>query len=183
MSRIDLPGAVDGNYIATRVTDLEHEVHRLRKTVRDLEIRGTMNKTFASGYYLIPAGPTRGTSVASSASADTYGSYVELRAASGSVALYIVGFTFNAQANGLDYGQISIATGGAGSESVVSESRIAVTRQDDGTASSAGTHTFVFPIPIPANTRIAVKTADDVASAVTWYITLHVIDETDILEL
>lgn len=183
MSTLDLPGAVDDTQIATRVTELEHEVKKMRRLLREQELRGTMNKTFASGYYMIPAGPTRGTSVTSSASADTYGSYTELRAASGSVAMFITGFTFGAQASGLDYGQIAIATGESGSEVVVSESRIAVTRPDDGAASSAGVYPFVFPIPVPANTRIAVKAADDVASGVTWYISLHVINETDLLEL
>lgn len=180
MSRIDLPGAIDDSYIATRVTELEHEVRRMRRTLRDTELRGTMNKTFADGYYLIPAGPSRGTAVASSASADTYGSYVEMRAAASSVALYIAGFSFGAAA-GLTYGQIAIATGESGSESVVSETRLAVAR--DANNQVFGFYPFIFPVPVPANTRIAIKSADNLAFATSWYVSLHVVNETNLLEL
>ena len=180
MSRIDLPGAVDDSYIATRVTELEHEVRRMRKTLRDTKLRGTMNKTFADGYYLIPAGPSRGTVVASSTSANTYGSYVEMRAAASSVALYIAGFSFGAAA-GLTYGQIAIATGESGSESVVSETRLAVA--SDANDQVFGFYSFVFPVPVPANTRIAIKSADNLAFATSWYLSLHVVNETNLLEL
>lgn len=180
MSRIDLPGSIDGSYIATRVTELEHEVRRMRKTLRNAELRGTMNKTFADGYYLIPAGPSRGTAVASSASANTYGSYVEMRAAASSVALYVAGFSFGA-AGGVTYGQIAIATGESGSESIVSETRLAVAPDKDDQV--FGFYSFIFPIPVPANTRIAVKSADSLNSAISWYVSLHVINETDLLEL
>lgn len=177
---IEFPGQSGDKNYEDRIWKLETEVRRLRKRAYREEQRGTMNKTFSTGYYLIPAGPTLGTSVTSSASANTYGSYVEMRAAAGSKAVYIAGFSFRASA-GLDYGQVAIAVGASGSETVISETRLPVSPNADNDV--FGFFPFVFPIPIADETRIACKVADDLASAITWKITLHVINQTDILEL
>lgn len=144
---------------------------------------GGSMKTSGGGYYLIPAGPAVGTGVSSSASANTYGSWTELRAASGN-ALYVVGIDVQpANDGGLDYIQIDIGTGGAGSETSVGESKLIVRLH---TASSQwGTYRieFPFPIPVAASTRIACRTADDVASGLSHVLTLHVIDQADLVSI
>ncbi len=129
------------------------------------------------GYYLIPAGPAVGTTVASSASANTYGSWTEMRAASGN-ALYIVG----AVVKGLEtvqYLQLDIGTGAAASESSVSESKF-----HGGAASAAvgidQTVYFPYPIAVAANIRIACRVADEDASAKNATITLIVVDQADV---
>ena len=128
------------------------------------------------GYYLIPAGPATGTTVTSSSSADTYGSWTEMRAASGN-ALYIVGVMMRANASAL-YTQLDIGTGAAASETSVGETKLG----NDGTASSGGFQTMYFPYPIAvaANTRIACRTADEDASARNANVTLIVVDQADV---
>lgn len=140
-------------------------------------------KTSGGGYYLIPAGPAVGTGVSSSASANTYGSWTEMRAASGN-ALYIVGIDVKpADDSSLDYIQIDIGTGGAGSETSVGEAKTIARLHTIG--SQWGTYKIELPYPIPvaASTRIACRTADDVASALAHTLTLHVIDQADVVSI
>ena len=129
------------------------------------------------GYYLIPAGPTSGTTVTSSASADTYGSWTEMRAASGN-ALYIVGVMMRAHTNAL-YTQLDIGTGAAASETSVGETKLG----NDGAADGFQTMYFPYPIAVAANTRIACRTADEDALARNATVTLIVVDQADVTTL
>ena len=151
--------------------------------VNEYDLGGGGLKTSGGGYYLIPAGPSIGTAVTSSASADTYGSWTQMRAASGN-ALYIVGLDVKpADNSSLDYIQIDIGTGGAGSETSVGEAKTIARLHTNG--SQWGTYKIELPYPIPvaASTRIACRTADDVASALAHEITLHVIDQADVVSI
>ena len=151
--------------------------------VNEYDLGGGGLKTSGGGYYLIPAGPSIGTAVTSSASADTYGSWTQMRAASGN-ALYIVGLDVKpADNSSLDYIQIDIGTGGAGSETSVGEAKTIARLHTNG--SQWGTYKIELPYPIPvaASTRIACRTADDVASALGHVITLHVIDQADVVSI
>ncbi len=143
------------------------------------DVGGGAMKVQNGGYYLIPAGPATGTTVTSSSSADTYGSWTEMRAASGN-ALYIVGVMMRANASAL-YTQLDIGTGAAASETSVGETKLG----NDGTASSGGFQTMYFPYPIAvaANTRIACRTADEDASARNANVTLIVVDQADVTTL
>jgi hypothetical protein len=155
---------------------------RINGATKDLGGGGM--KTSGGGYYLIPAGPAIGTSVTSSASANTYGSWTELRAASGN-ALYVVGIEIQvADATNVDYVQVDIGTGGAGSETSVGEAKI-IARRHTISDQSWGTYKIELPYPIPvaASTRIACRTADDVASAYRHVLTLHVIDQADLVSI
>lgn len=162
-----------------------HTDEKLRARINGVtvDLGGGGLKTSGGGYYLIPAGPSIGTSVSSSASANTYGSWTEMRAASGN-ALYIVGIDVKpADDSSLDYIQIDIGTGGAGSETSVGEAKTIARLHTIG--SQWGTYKIELPYPIPvaASTRIACRTADDVASALSHALTLHVIDQADVVSI
>ena len=154
-------------------------------------VSGAM-KTSGGGYYLIPAGPAAGTTVASSASADTYGSWTELRSASGN-ALYIVGASvFIDDDSTLSYVQFDIGTGAAASESSVGEFKVSMNTHDSNPGGSGEVNnltrigaevTFAYPIPVAASTRIACRTGDSEASSLSHAITLHVIDQADLVSL
>lgn len=141
------------------------------------DIVGGAMKVINGGYYLIPAGPGLGTTVTSSASADTYGSWTEMRSASGN-ALYIVGAIVRTNSNA-DYTQLDIGTGSAGAETSVSETKLMT---PTGT-SVAETVYFTYPIAVAANTRIACRTADEDASARASDVTLIVVDQADVASL
>ena len=134
-------------------------------------------KVTGGGYYLIPAGPGSGTTVTSSASADTYGSWTEMRAATGN-ALYIVGVTVRGHSNAA-YTQLDIGTGAAASETSVSEARF----RSDASNAIDQTVYFPYPIAVAASTRIACRTADEDASARDASVTLIVVDQADVAAL
>ena len=142
-------------------------------------------KVQAPGYFMIPTGPALGTTITSSASANTYGSYAQM-IASTSAALYIVGFTVDTLPTGqnLDYAQFVIATGGAGSESAVGEVKFTpATLASSSIAAPQSPYIFPFPIPVATSTRIAVKVADDIASALTYNVTLQCVAQSDLIAI
>ena len=140
---------------------------------------GVELKTSGGGYYLIPAGPAAGTAAVDSATDNTYGSWVEMRAAAGN-ALFIVGVTVRANTSpGTtgDYVQLDIGTGAAASETSVSELYFA-------DIINGGQHIELpFPIPVAASTRIVVRVADSETVANTYEVTLQVIDQADLVSI
>ena len=141
-----------------------------------------MKKTASGGYFLIPAGPANSTSVSSSASADTYGSYVEM-IASTAAAIYIVGVIINSTATftfAQNYCQIMIGTGAA-PETAVGEWKIG--SESTGASGKRTPTIFPFPIPVATSTRIACKTADADATARAWLITLVCINQADLVDM
>ncbi len=174
----------DGNYAELIVKkdssgNFIYQIHKGSGVYADI---GGGLKTSGGGYYLIPAGPSIGTSATSSAGA--YGSWVEMRAASGN-ALYIVGVSIQPNADGgLDYIQIDIGTGAAASETSVGEERTIVRKRAGTAGESWGNYhmEFMYPIPVAASTRIACRVADDVGS-LSHAITLHVIDQADVVSI
>lgn len=176
----------DGNAAELRIREdssgnFVYEVHRGNGVYSAI---GGGLKTSGGGYYLIPAGPSIGTVVTSSASADTYGSWTQMRAASGN-ALYIVGVEVRAAPNdSITYTQVDLGTGGAGAETSVSEVKVIAHRAISSTRTyGAFKVELPYPIPVAASTRIAVRTADNVASALNHEITLHVIDQADVVSI
>lgn len=143
---------------------------------------GGPKKTAGGGYYVLPTGPSRGVSVVSSSSADTYGSWVELRAASGN-ALYIVGVIIWSGSGDTLYGQLDIGTGAASSESSISEV-IGKGRAMAASIPYSGAEIILWaPIPVAANTRIAARIADSFGGVRTHYVSLLVIDQADLVAL
>lgn len=135
-------------------------------------------KTSGGGYYLIPAGPAQGTSVTTSATDNAYGSWAELRSASGN-ALFIVGVAVYDTATP-EYLQIDIGTGGAGSEASISEIKVHPKVVD---ADVDQVVILPFPVPVAANTRIACRSAGGAGGSTTSAITLYVIDQADLVSI
>ena len=134
-------------------------------------------KTSGGGYYTLPAMPSAGITVTSSASANTYGSWVEFRSASGN-ALYIVGISVFPHSNISNYLAIDIGTGAAASETSISE--IPLLGSDE---TPFNYQALPFPIPVASSTRIAVRVADEGAFARASVLVLHVIDQADLVSI
>lgn len=131
-----------------------------------------MLKTASGGFFLIPTGPSAGTVVASSATNNTYGSWVEM-IASTSAAIYIVGIIVGlAPVTSITYVQLDIGTGAGGSETSIGEAKL----NDD-----AKFYTLPFPIPVAASTRIACRTANDGSTTVNWPVALLCINQADLV--
>ena len=136
-----------------------------------------MLKTSGTGFFTIPTGPSVGTGVTSGA-ANTYGSYTQL-IPSTSAALYVVGICIR-NASSVQYAQIMLGTGGAGSETAVGEWKLFPT---DATATAWGdVITLPFPIPVATATRIAAKTADNSGGS-THSVTLLCINQSGLVAI
>ena len=138
-------------------------------------------KTAGVGHFQIPTAPAVGTAVAQSASANTFGSYVQMTAST-SAALYITGICITAtlSAQSPNYVAVNIGTGGAGSETTV-DTQVA------GLPNVGTVTTSIFipiepPVPVANATRIACKTASDIASAISWKITLVCINQSNVVD-
>ncbi len=129
-------------------------------------------KTSGGGYFLIPAGPGGGTVVASAASADTYGTWVEMTAST-AAALYIVGLVVDVTGTVTEQ-QIDIGTGATPTS--ISEVRFALS----ASLETNGVAYFPVLIPVPVSTRIACRTADDSASALNHAISLICVNQSDV---
>ena len=139
-------------------------------------------KTASTGnYFLIPTGPAAGTSLASSASANTYGSWVEM-VASTSAALFIVGVVLNtaSDATNMAYLQLDLGVGAGASE--VSVGEFYATSPVDTTTGDPPVWQGqpLFPIPVAAGVRIAARMADAEAAANTVLLTLICINQSDL---
>ena len=136
--------------------------------------------TSGGGYFMLPTGPATGTATASSASADTYGSWVEFDAVV-AAAIFVVGYTIHAiAASSSTYIQVDIGVGAAASEVSAGEGIVAIDPGDTIDAFKGGIVNFVLPIPVALNARLACRTADSEASARAWPVTLHCILQSDV---
>lgn len=126
---------------------------------------------------LLPAGPSVGTTVTSFATVHAYGAYVEFLA-SAATDIYIYGCVVKSPpASNIQYAQISIATGGSGSEV-----EKAVTKTTHTMDSQLGSN-ILFPIPlrVAAGSRVAVRVADALSSTNAIPITLLFAEVPDIV--
>ena len=136
-------------------------------------------KVSASG---LAALPDRSASllVQVSSSANTYGSYMQFRAATGN-AIYLLHLICGPQNNvgNSGYGQYTVGTGGAASETAVSQISV------PGAGASSPVNALdnvIWPwIAVAASTRIALKAADSNGSSNGWYTRLNVIDQADVV--
>lgn len=135
-------------------------------------------KTAGVGHFAIPTAPAAGASVTSGSANVFTTTYVAL-IASTSAALYITGiFVEAAAALGGTYDVVQLATGGAGSETVVGQYLIALST---GSTTATGYRSIFPPIPVANATRIAAKTADSVGSKATL-ITLECIAQSNVVD-
>lgn len=133
-----------------------------------------------AGYFTIPAGPAAGTVVASSATANTYGSSVEL-SASAPNDLYIIGVAAGmADGNTNFYGDVDLRYDASLASSL---GKIRVL-DSFGTSASSGLYSQVnylpFPIAIPAGTRLGARTSDARTGAVSWRLRLLCVKQSDL---
>ena len=150
----DWIGSALTNILLVGRTDDDNYTLSIRKNGALAEVGGAM-KVSGSGYLVYPSAAA-GIDPANSGSAWTSGSYSEV-VASTAQANYIVGMAFTVQATnaGVIEGEIDIATGGAGAETVVSTYPWAVDMVD---SSGFGFNvTFPHAIAIATTTRIAVR--------------------------
>jgi hypothetical protein len=135
-------------------------------------------KTANVGHFAIPTAPAAGTSCTSGAANVFTTTYVQL-IASTSAALYITGiFIESATALGGTYDVVQLATGGAGSETIVGQYLIALST---GATIATGYRPIFPPIPVANATRIACKTADSVGAKATL-ITLECINQSNVVD-
>lgn len=133
-----------------------------------------------TGYQTLPAGPAVGTSITSSATANTYGTATEI-SASTSTDLYIVG---------VSAGQADAATNFYGEVDLRYDASLATSmgkvRVMDSfiNSTNSGLNTLVnwlpFPIPVPSGTRVGARTSDARSAGVAWRIRLLCIAQTDL---
>lgn len=136
-------------------------------------------KTSGGGYFLIPAGPAAGTVVTKSATAHTYGAWVQMEA-SAAAALFIVGVLIeDVSGAGNTYIQVDIGVGAAASESSVGE----IKRGEIGTAGANHPLMFPCPIPVASGARIACRVAGSTATEDTVPISLLCINQADIVPI
>ena len=135
-------------------------------------------KTSGGGYFLIPAGPSAGTTVAKPGSANTYGSWVEMED-SAPAALFIVGVLVEDIQNSNTYIQVDIGVGAESSEVSVSE----VKRGEQQSSGNADLITLPYPIPVAAGVRIACRTAGSTAGADTIAVSLLCINQADLVAI
>lgn len=140
----------------------------------------------AGAAFHIPAGPSSGTSVTTSATTDTYGNYVQL-IASTSAALYIVGvcLTASSSQSNSSYAQVMLGTGAASSETNVGELSTTLI-SDGGSSIQGGGYVPIWPpIPVAASTRIAAKAAATTVSSnvVTVKVKLYCINQADVVAM
>lgn len=147
-----------------------------------------MIKSSNNGMFSIPTAPSAGTAVAQSASANTYGSYVQMTAST-SEADYIVAVRYAlTTTNQPSYLSVAIGTGGAGSETLVGIANCVPYGETGATINGGsaavinGRNEFPFPIPVAASTRIACKTASSIASALSWSIWLDCYKQADLVD-
>lgn len=135
-------------------------------------------KTAGVGHFTIPTAPAAGTSVASGAANTFTTTYVQL-IASTAAALYITGiFVESAGALAGTYEVVQLATGGAGSETIVGQYLVALST---GSTQASAYRPIFPPIPVANGTRIACKTANSVTT-ITTLITLECVAQSNVVD-
>lgn len=133
-------------------------------------------KTVNPGQFCIPTGPSVGTAVTKSTSANTYGSYAELTAST-SAALYITCATviFSGTNTTPTYFQFMLGTGAVGSETPVNVFSVSVPH--------SAPMRFNPPIPVASGTRIAAKVAGDGTVDDAPKLVLQCINQSDVVAM
>jgi len=174
-----------GNILLAKGADFEltdsAPLFLLWNTTNWLEIGGTrsgMTIQTNDGQYLIPAGPSAGTTVASAASANGYGSWVQMTASTAED-IYILAVSISPVVATHTYVQIDIATGAAASESSIGELHVGVATSGGDPLVMTTYLPLAIPLKVVSGTRIACRTADSSASALSHILTLHVVAVAD----
>lgn len=136
-------------------------------------------KTAGVGHFTIPTAPAAGVSCTSGAANVFTTTYVQL-IASTSAALYITGiYVEEAAVSAATYIAVQLATGGAGSETIIGQYLVA---PQTGSTVTRTYRPIYPPIPVATATRIAVKTADSVGAAAKL-ISLECIAQSNVVDM
>lgn len=140
-------------------------------------------KSANAGPFTIPTAPSVGTTVAQNASANTFTAAYVQATASTSAALFITGVTVSLASTSKPlYCNVQIATGGSGSETVVGQVQFGGFSTAGATGQQIGATIPIWPpIPVANATRIALKTASDVASALSWAVSLQCVAQANVV--
>jgi hypothetical protein len=135
-------------------------------------------KTAGVGHFTIPTAPAAGTSCTSGAANAFTTTYVQL-IASTSAALYITGVHLeSAAALAATYIVLQLATGGAGSETIIGQYLVPLST---GSTVALGYRQVYPPIPVANAARISCKTADSVGAKATL-VTLECIAQSNVVD-
>jgi len=141
---------------------------------------GAMTQTAGVGHFMIPTAPAAGTSITSGSANAFSASYVQLTAST-SAAIFITNVTVQISSTSKPtYMEVQIATGGAGSETIVDQEVLPLFFTSGVTGSQImGQVTLNPPVPVANATRIAAKTADSVGS-LAYLVTLTCINQSNV---
>ncbi len=136
--------------------------------------------TSAPGHYMIPAAPAVGTAVAQSASANTYGTIVSL--GTSAAALFITGvYVEGIPATNLPtYLSVQLYITAS---TVVDTMNIPLDSSTGVAATQYACYKPIYPpVPVANATAILAATASSVASAISWKVTLEVINQSNVVD-
>jgi len=144
---------------------------------RELPMTGS-KRASGGGTFLVPTGPAAGSTLTSSASANTYGAWVEMIAAA-AADLYILGYILTAFSDptNMSYVQLDIGIGAGASE--VSKGEAYTSGVTDSTHDVAAVQSELPIISVLAGERVAARIADAEAGANTALLTLICINKSD----
>ena len=134
-------------------------------------------KTAGVGHFTIPTAPAAGTSCTSGLASVFTTTYVQL-IASTAAAIFITGIYVERGSSAPTYLVVQLATGAAGSETIVGQHLIAL---PPTIAGALGYKSIIPPIPVATATRISCKTADSIGS-VAALITLECINQSNVVD-
>lgn len=138
-------------------------------------------KTANPGEYVIPTAPSSGISVSPSVSANTFGSYVQIRSASGN-ALYIVGVLIIFQGTLALQFEYIIGTGGSGSETIVATGVVGASYDGTSGHNFNGNTIRITKVAVAASTRIAMKVSCEQSNDAGATVYLLCIDQSNVVD-
>ncbi len=136
--------------------------------------------TSAPGHYMIPTAPAVGTAVAQSGSANTYGSIVSL--GTSAAALFITGVYIEGipATNLPTYLSVQLYITAS---TVVDTMNIPLDSSTGVAATQYACYKPIYPpVPVATSTAILAATASSVASAISWKVTLEVINQSNVVD-
>ena len=144
---------------------------------------GSLKVSSANGPYLIPAGPSAGTSVTSGTTigyAVVYGSWTQM-IASAAADLLILAVVVNFD-NARTYLQINVGVGAGGSEVSIGETLTRANSSGGAASVRWGPFSFEVPLEVASGERIALQCADD-TTALAYSMSLLVINKSDLKDI
>ncbi len=161
-----VPAALEASFVQTNVRNWLSVTADALSTLKD-QVSG------ANGPALYPAGPGLGTAVASSASANVFGAWVEFDASAASDRIiHGVSIDRNAAGGEPEYVGVDVGVGAGGSEVSIGETRL---EREAGVVNLRNAEYLPFEVGLKVSTgeRVSARTSDNKATPAGHVITLH----------